>query len=305
MNQTAHSDETDAGGLWVPLTERRVLRVAGDEARGFLQNLVTCDLDDVDSDGAGYGALLTPQGKILFDFLIFAKDGAYLLDSHSSIAADLAKRLGFYKLRAKVEIADASDSWRVIATWGDVAPTGVSGIALPDPRLASFGHRVLAETGTGEAPRPSGFRESDEGAYHARRVAFALPEAPHDFQFGDAFPHDADMDDLHGVAFDKGCFVGQEVVSRMQHRGTARRRIVRVKADAPLPAPGSAVTAGGKAAGTLGTTDGAAGLAMVRLDRVEGARTRGEPILAGDVCIEAHLPAWATFVWPATAGGDA
>jgi hypothetical protein len=302
MTQTAANSDTETAGVCVPLAERRVLRVAGPEARGFLQNLLTCDLDDVDAEGAGYGALLTPQGKILFDFLIFAEGDAYLLDTHVSGAADLAKRLGFYKLRAKVEIADVSDDHQVLAVWGDDWPSDFSGIAVPDPRLAAFGMRILAKAGT---ELPAGFGQGDDGAYHARRVAFALPEAPHDFQPGEAFPHDADMDDLNGVAFDKGCFVGQEVVSRMQHRGTARRRIVRVEGDAPLPAPGSPVTAGGKAAGTLGTTDGARGLALVRLDRVQGARGRGEPVLAGEVAIEAQLPDWARFTWPETAGDDA
>jgi folate-binding protein YgfZ len=302
MNQTAPNSETDTVSVCVPLTDRQVIRVAGADARGFLQNLLTCDLDDVDADGAGYGALLTPQGKILFDFLVYAEDGAYLLDTHASGAADLARRLGFYKLRAKVEIADVSDDLQVLAAWGADWPSDFPGIAVPDPRLAVFGTRILARSG---ADVPAGFGRGDAGAYHARRVALALPEAPHDFQPGDAFPHDADMDDLHGVAFDKGCFVGQEVVSRMQHRGTARRRIVRVEADAPLPAPGSAVTAGGKAAGTLGTTDGASGLALVRLDRVHSARGRGEPVLAGEVPVEAQLPAWARFTWPDTAGGDA
>ncbi|SDT92794.1 folate-binding protein YgfZ [Stappia sp. ES.058] len=302
MNQTAPSNSSEPAGVCAPLTDRRVIRVAGADARGFLQNLLTCDLDDVDADGAGYGALLTPQGKILFDFLIFADADAYLLDTHVSGAADFAKRLGFYKLRAKVEIADVSDTFRVLAAWGGDVPADFPGIAVPDPRLTAFGARFLSRT---EANVPAGFSLADEGAYHARRVAFALPEAPHDFQPGDAFPHDADMDDLNGVAFDKGCFVGQEVVSRMQHRGTARRRIVRVAADAPLPAPGSAIIAGGKTSGTLGTTDGSAGLALVRLDRVQNARARGEPILAGEVDIEASLPDWATFVWPETPGNGA
>ena len=302
MTQTEPNSDTETPGVCVSLTDRRVLRVAGADARGVLQNLLTCDLDDVDAEGAGYGALLTPQGKILFDFLVFAEGDAYLLDTHVSGAADLAKRLGFYKLRAKVEIVDVSDDYQVLAAWGRDWPSDIPGIAVPDPRLAAFGTRILAKAG---ADLPAGFERGDDGAYHARRVALALPEAPHDFQPGDAFPHDADMDDLHGVAFDKGCFVGQEVVSRMQHRGTARRRIVRVEGDAPLPAPGSPVTAGGKAAGTLGTTDGASGLALVRLDRVHSARGRGEPVLAGEVTIEARLPDWARFTWPETAGDDA
>jgi len=297
--------DTATTGTVVHLKDRAVLRVAGPEAHGFLQNLLTCDFEAIDRTGAGYGALLTPQGKILFDFLVFPgapdEDGnaAYLFDVAADVAADLAKRLTFYKLRSKVGIADVSEGTAVLAAWGAPWDDALPGRAFADPRLPAFGLRVLApaDAVTGDTP-PAGFAWGHASAYHARRVALGLPESPVDFALGDSFPHDADMDDLHGVAFDKGCFVGQEVVSRMQHRGTARRRIIQVAGDAALPAPGTEIVAGAKPAGTLGTVDGTRGLALVRLDRIASARAKGEAVTADGVALTAELPDWARFTWP-------
>lgn len=293
-NQPAPTDEGDRA--FVSLPSRAVLRVAGADAHGFLQNLLTCDMDDVDAEGAGYGALLTPQGKILFDFLVLADEAGYLLDTAQETASDFARRLGFYKLRSKVEIADVSETHKVAAAFGP-KPEAEGCLVVADPRLAGFGWRVIGPPAVVDALAAGG----TEAQYHARRVAAGVPEAPFDFALGDAFPHDADMDDLNGVAFDKGCFIGQEVVSRMRHRGTARRRIIKVTGTADLPAPGTEILAGEKPAGTLGTVHGSAGLALVRLDRIAQARTRGEPVTAGGVQLEPALPDFARFTWPETA----
>ena len=292
-NEQAAAD--DGQSRLVLLPSRAVIRVAGVEAHGFLQNLLTCDMDDVDADGAGYGALLTPQGKILFDFLVIADDGGYLLDTQQETGADFARRLGFYKLRSKVEIADVSETLKVAAAFGP-KPEAEGCIVVADPRLAGFGWRVIGPPAAVDALATG----ESEASYHARRVAFGVPEAPFDFALGDAFPHDADMDDLNGVAFDKGCFIGQEVVSRMRHRGTARRRIIKVTGASALPAPGTEILAGEKPAGTLGTVDGNAGLALVRLDRIAQAAARGEQVAAGGVALQLTLPDFATFTWPET-----
>jgi folate-binding protein YgfZ len=293
-NQPAPTDEGDRA--FVSLPSRAVLRVAGADAHGFLQNLLTCDMDDVDAERAGYGALLTPQGKILFDFLVLADEAGYLLDTAQEPASDFARRLGFYKLRSKVEIADVSETCKVAASFGQ-KPEADGCIAVADPRLAGFGWRVFGPPAVIDALATG----ETETTYHARRVAAGVPEAPFDFALGDAFPHDADMDDLNGVAFDKGCFIGQEVVSRMRHRGTARRRIIKVAGERDLPASGTEILAGDKPAGTLGTIDGSAGLALVRLDRIAQARARGEPVTAGGVPLEPALPDFARFTWPETA----
>ncbi len=207
------------------LVDRGVVRVSGLDAKAFLDNLVTCDLEKVTPETARLGALLTPQGKILFDFILFEAPadmgGGYYLDVLTVHAAELVKRLGFYKLRAKVAIEDFSGSLAVIAGWDSPKPADETGLVSTDPRLAALGWRAIVAAD--DVPE---FATGTAAAYHARRIGLGVPEGGRDFLFGDAFPHEALMDQLYGVDFDKGCYVGQEVVSRMEHRGTARTRIV-------------------------------------------------------------------------------
>ena len=209
----------------VHLADRGVVRVSGEDAKTFLDNLITCDLDRVSPHTARFGALLTPQGKILFDFLVFQAPedigGAYYLDVLKVYAPDLAKRLGFYKLRAKVAVEDLSESLGIVAGWDAPRPDDEAGLVVEDPRLPALGWRAMVAS-----QDAAEFARDPAEAYHAHRIRLGVPEGGRDFLFGDAFPHEALMDQLNGVDFDKGCYVGQEVVSRMQHRGTARTRIV-------------------------------------------------------------------------------
>jgi folate-binding protein YgfZ len=284
------------------LADRGVVRVAGEDAKSFLDGLVTCDLDRVAPGRPRYGGLLTPQGKILFDFIVFqAEDGGYLLDCAKANAVDLARRLGFYKLRAKVAVADLSDTFAVVAGWGDTPTPAAAVVAAGDPRLAVLGWRAIVARDFAPPITAGG----DE-AFHAHRIALGMPEGGKDFVFGDAFPHEALMDQLHGVDFDKGCYVGQEVVSRMQHRGTARTRIVPlVYRDGPAAAPGAEVTAGERAVGTTGSAAGGRGLAMIRLDRAADALAAGETIRAGGRRVRLEKPAWITFEVPSEAATPA
>jgi folate-binding protein YgfZ len=261
---------------------------------------VTADVERVTADTAGYGGLLTPQGKILFDFIIYRTDEGFLLDTPRASAADLAKRLAFYRLRAKVTIDDLSDSHRVIAAWGSgEKPTGPI-VFVPDPRLAALGFRAVAPASV--TPDIPGWRLADADAYHAHRIVLGVPEGGVDFAYGQSFPHDADMDQLGGVDVQKGCYVGQEVVSRMEHRGTARRRIVVARAAAPLPAAGTPIAAGGRALGELASVSGNSGLARVRIDRVKEAVDAGVPVQAAGVALSLAIPDWAQFEW--SAGGS-
>jgi folate-binding protein YgfZ len=168
-----------------------------------------------------------------------------------------------------------------------------------DPRVAELGSRWVA---------PAGSVAADASAedWHRHRVALAVPEGGVDFAFGDAFPHDAAMDSLNGIAFDKGCFIGQEVVSRMRHRGTARRRIVAIRAEGELPEIGAEINAGERPLGRLGSSADGRGIGLVRLDRTQAALGMGLPVRAGPVAISVTLPSWATYDWPpsATAGED-
>ncbi|MFL5189136.1 MAG: YgfZ/GcvT domain-containing protein [Microvirga sp.] len=285
----------------VHLADRGVVRVSGEDAKSFLDNLITCDLDRVSAHTARLGALLTPQGKILFDFIVFQAPqeigGAYYLDVLKVFAPDLAKRLGFYKLRAKVAVEDLSESLAIVAGWDATRPDDEAGLVVEDPRLPALGWRALVA-----AQDAAEFGKDPAEAYHAHRIALGVPEGGRDFLFGDAFPHEALMDQLNGVDFDKGCYVGQEVVSRMQHRGSARTRIVSVIYEDGFTAePWSDVTAGARHLGKVGTGANGRGLVMVRLDRLADALAAGETIRAGGMPVRIEKPDWVRFAFPGEA----
>ncbi|RYC17815.1 CAF17-like 4Fe-4S cluster assembly/insertion protein YgfZ [Ciceribacter ferrooxidans] len=270
------------------LPDRALIRVSGPEAEHFLQNLVTTDVAALPAGEARPGALLTPQGKILFDFLISRDGDGFLLETAAGQQADLVKRLTMYKLRSAVTIA-AEPEAGVTVSWGEERDTA----ALLDKRFAIAG-AVLGR-------RPGRHAGEDDSAYLDLRIAAGIAESGADFALQDAFPHDVLMDRNGGVGFKKGCYVGQEVVSRMQHRGTARRRVVLIGGEAALPAPGTEITAGGKPVGTLGSVHGARGLAIVRIDRVGEALATGVPVLAGETALTVDLPAWSGLDFPTVA----
>jgi len=264
------------------LRDRGVVSVQGEEAASFLQGLLTNDVEALTVGEARYAALLTPQGKILFDMLVArapAKVGqSFFVDCAAQQSAELTKRLGFYKLRARVVVADASHAHGVVAAWGAQLAAAPEGFRYVDPRDPRLGLRLILPRETAEA-----VGDADLPAYESLRVSLGIPKGGVDFAYGDAFPHDADLDLLNGVDFQKGCFVGQEVVSRMKHRGTARKRIVRVTLSGDAPPPGAAVLDGELAVGSLGSSVGREALAMLRLDRVEDAKAAGRPLSAGGV----------------------
>ena len=279
------------------LPDRGVIRVTSEEAAKFLQGLVTCDVTAIPEGEARFGALLTPQGKIVVDFLVFAAPegigGGFLIDAPRALAADLAKKLAFYRLRAKVAVEDQSDQLGVTAFWGKDDRPAVGGVVARDPRHPALGWRMIA-------PLPLEI-VADAGAYDAHRIRLGIPEGGRDFIYGDTFPHEADMDQLAGVDFHKGCYVGQEVVSRMQHRGTARTRVIPVAFPDFPPMEGLDVTAGDKTIGVMGSAAEGHGLAKLRLDRVADALAAGEPITAGGIAISPRKPDWARFDWPGEA----
>jgi folate-binding protein YgfZ len=276
------------------LPDRGVVKVSGHDARDFLNGLVTSDLTLLAPHLGRFGALLTPQGKITVDFLITeapaGHGGGFLIDCPRALAQGLADKLGFYKLRAKVAVENLSDSLGVLAAWdGDFAV--LPDLAFADPRRAALGWRILVpEELAQKVADLIGAELVDSAAYDAHRIASGVPRGGLDFMYGDAFPHETNMDRLHGVDFDKGCYVGQEVVSRMQHRGTARTRTIRVILDGASPAPGEAILAGDKSVGTMGSTAGANGLALVRIDRVADALDAGTPLTSGGLALHLTEP---------------
>jgi folate-binding protein YgfZ len=276
------------------LPDRGVVKVSGEAARDFLNGLVTTDVTLLRPGLGGFGALLTPQGKIVVDFLITeapsGHGGGFLIDCPRALTQALADKLGFYKLRAKVGIENLSDSLGVLAAWdGDFAVK--PDLAFADPRNAALGWRILVPAELAQkAADLIGADLVDSAAYDAHRIAAGVPRGGLDFTYGDAFPHETNMDRLHGVDFDKGCYVGQEVVSRMQHRGTARTRTVRVVLEDFSPEPGTTVLAGDKAIGTMGSAAGHNGLALIRIDRAADALAAGLPLISGGLAIRLADP---------------
>jgi folate-binding protein YgfZ len=271
------------------LSDRGVVKVIGDDARNFLNNLVTTELADVKPGIAKFGALLTPQGKIVADFLITeapaGHGGGFLLDCAGALAGMLATKLGFYKLRAKVAVDNLSDNLGVLAVWGGT-PSLLPDLAYPDPRNAGLGWRVLVPADlAGKLAASLGAESVAAEVYDAHRIACGVPRGGVDFAYGDAFPHETNMDRLHGVDFDKGCYIGQEVVSRMEHRGTARTRTVRVAVDGFGPEPGIDVMAGDRAVGKMGSSSDGKGLAVLRIDKVGEALKASRPLSAGGVTV--------------------
>ena len=266
------------------LTDRGVVRVSGEDAASFLQGLLTNDVEALKAGEARYAGLLTPQGKILFDMIVVRvpedRGSGFLIDCAAVQAAELARRLGFYKLRAKVAIADESaglGGGRVLGR-GARRPEGRPVYADPrDPRLGSRAivSRADAETiGTAHL-----------ATYEALRIDAVAPKGGVDFAYGDAFPHDVNFDLLNGVDFHKGCYVGQEVVSRMKHRGSGRKRVARVILAAEAPPPGTPVVDGELPVGTLGSSSGREALALLRLDRVEEAKAAGRTLSAAGAAL--------------------
>lgn len=279
------------------LPDRALVTVAGAEATTLLQGVITCNVETLGDAEARLGALLTPQGKIQFDFLISRIPEGYRLDVATDQAAGLAKRLTLYRLRAKAAIA-VDPTVAIAAAW-DGGATAAAVERVADSRVAELGARLYAAQGAFSA-------DAAEDAYHAHRIRLGVPEGGRDFPFGDAFPHEALMDQLGGVDFRKGCYVGQEVVSRMQHRGTARTRILPATyPEGEAAAPGSEITAGQKVLGVAASRAGGRGLVMLRLDRLADAVAVGEPLRAENKVLGVERPAFASFAMPGALGAAA
>lgn len=294
-----HSDSTfmKAQNL-APLPERSIVRVSGEDANKLLQGLVSNDMELLESAPAMHAALLSPQGKILFEFFVVSAGKDFLLETAAAQAASLLKRLQLYKLRAKVEIADAAADYRVFGLWGEFAIEacrGLGRIAFIDPRLAKLGARIIADCKlAAELPAALGEATASASDWHAHRIDLGVPEADRDYPLGDTFLHEANFDQLAGVSFSKGCFVGQEVASRMQHRGGGRKRVVPVEGTAALT-PNSPVMAGTLSLGSVGSVHGGRGLALIRLDRAAEALAAGSVLTAGAIPIRLIKPAWGSF----------
>jgi tRNA-modifying protein YgfZ len=246
-------------------SDRAVLRLSGADARDFLQGLVTNDIRGLER-GPVYAAILSPQGKYLFDFVLSGDGEGILLDVKADRAGALAQRLGLYRLRAKVEIA--ATGLAVVLGTGP-APPG----AAMDPRDDALGWRLLTADPQGAL---AGIEPLDPAAWHALRVARGVPETGVELVPEDTYILEAGFERLNGVDFRKGCYVGQEVTARMKHKTELRKGLARVRVEGTPPPPGTEIVADGKPAGTLYSVADGLGLAHLRFDRASGEMAAGE-----------------------------
>lgn len=277
--------ETEPSPAFAVLTGRATLRLEGADARPFLQGLVSNDVMRADARTAVFAALLTPQGKVLFDLLISGQGTGLRLECAADRAEALAATLQRYRLRAKVTIAPGEEA--VAALWGTKTlpplPEGVA--AFADPRLAAMGFRLYGPPAELESPPPGTFAATASG-YLAHRLAEGVPEGACDLVPEQAFLLECNAEELHGVDFRKGCYVGQELTARMKHRGTARRRILLISGAEALPPPGTAILEGAREIGVLHSRLGGQGLGTVRLDRL----AEGGAFTAGGIGISITAP---------------
>jgi folate-binding protein YgfZ len=285
---------------FVVLEDRGILAVSGPDSRAFLQGLVSNDVEKVSPDRAVYAALLTAQGKYLHDFIMAGTGDAIWLDAEAARLADLKRRLSMYRLRAKVAIDDLPDL-AVPAVFGDGAPAALGlpetagaarafgeGLAFVDPRLTALGARViLPRDRIRGALAEAGLAEADFAAYDRHRLALGIPDGSRDLVLEKSILLESGFDELNGVDWQKGCYIGQELTARTKYRGLIKKRLFPVRIDGPAP-PDTEVTFGGKDAGEMRSSRDGLGLALLRLDAVAA----GQPLSAGRATLTPMQPDW-------------
>jgi folate-binding protein YgfZ len=292
---------------YVPLPDRGVLALHGGDVRPFLQGLISNDVAHVRDDRAAYGALLTPQGKFLFDFFIAQDADQLLLETEAARLAELHRRLLMYRLRSKVDVEDCSARFAVAAVMGDdparaldlpglpgAARTLEQGVVFIDPRWPRLGARALLPKDTAGATLAAlGFQAVEREAYERLRLTLGVPDGSRDLVVEKATLLESGFEELNGVDFAKGCFVGQELTARMKYRGLVRKRLLPVTFTGPPPPPGTVIRLGEREAGEMRSGIDGQGLALLRLEHVEKAKLDGTPLMAGDTEILPVAPAWA------------
>jgi folate-binding protein YgfZ len=258
-----------------PLSGRAVLQISGPDRISYLNGLVSNDVTRAAPGTAIWAAMLTAQGRYFADFFIHSWEATLLLDLPASLAASVLPKLQRHKLRANVAFADVSGDWHHYAAWGD-APRSAD-IATPDPRLPKAGHRLLSRT-------PLDITDSAEN-YAAHRIALGLPDGPPDLEPDKTLLLEAGFDELHGIDWQKGCYMGQELTARTKYRGLVKRRLIPVSLSEPA-APETPILSEGEAVGTLRSVAGGLALAMLRLDSL------AKPLIAGNALLSIHQPAW-------------
>jgi folate-binding protein YgfZ len=294
---------------YVMLDGRGVLAIEGEDARVFLQGLISNDIEKATEDNAIYAALLTPQGKYLFDFTIVQQGERLLLEAEASRLQALSQRLSMYKLRAKVDITDVSDEIAAIALLG---AEGISAFNLPDergaatrlddgvvfvdPRLNALGARALLPTSSARTILETrGLKAVDLSEYDMLRLQLGIPEGSQDLAVDKSTLLESGFEELNGVDFEKGCFVGQELTARMKYRALVKKRLMPVAFEGEPPASGAAIKAGDREIGEIRSADDGWGLALLRLDRLADVTDQGETLMADGTAVTPKKPDWANF----------
>jgi folate-binding protein YgfZ len=289
----------DAFALWPE--DRALIRIEGPDARPFLQGIVSNDVNKVSPARAVYAALLTPQGKYLHDFFIVELGGALVIDCEAGRRDDLLRRLTRFKLRSKVSLALAPEGLAVALVYG---PGAISHLGLPaergsakaleggvvftDPRLAEIGARGILPAAARETLASFGIAPGKPEEYEALRLELGLPDGSRDLEIEKSILLENGFDELAGVDWDKGCYMGQELTARTHYRALIKKRLVPVRVDGPAPSPGTPVMAGGTEVGVMRSAHGAAGLALLKVETLGG----GAPLSAGQARIEPRKPFW-------------
>ncbi|NQU60568.1 MAG: folate-binding protein YgfZ [Rhodospirillales bacterium] len=295
------------------LEDRGILAISGEDRVSFLQGLVSNDVKKAGPGRAIYAALLTPQGKYLHDFFIVEQNGALLLDCEKARLEDLIKRLTLYKLRVDVTLQDRSDELTVAAIFGDgwaawakgaglpdspgaAAAFGEEGIVYADPRLADVGGRaIVLANGAEMAFESADFKTASAADYDRLRLQLGLPDGSRDMIVEKSILLESGFDELGGVDWDKGCYMGQELTARTKYRGLVKKRLMPVTFDGPPPAPATPIMLGEKEAGevrsSVATEDGGVGLALMRLEAIEDVSAK---LIADGVSVAPSKPGWMT-----------
>ena len=282
------------------LDERRILLVTGIDAPHFLERLITTDVEQIKEHELFPGALLSPQGKVLFDFLIARIDNGYLIDISNDLADNFKKRLTLYKLRSKVEITESLEHV-IRVSWQKDSPFSENDSTFVDKRFPDK-EKVLRNYSKILPPAPVSTELMKQ--WDILRLQHGVAESGKDFAPGDVFPHDINYDQIGAISYKKGCYIGQEVVSRMHHRGTARKRMLVATSDDMLP-PAGTIEGGGKPVGTLGTVVGNQASAIVRIDRVKAALDQKIPFSVSGKFLTLTIAPNMSYDFPAdTAEGE-
>ncbi len=291
---------------FVLLEDRGILAVSGADRRMFLQGLVSNDVEKVGPTQARYAALLTAQGKYLHDFMMIEFDGALWLEAEAERQSDLKRRLSIYRLRAKAAL-DERPELAVAVVFGKgalavmdlaehepgAARSFASGVAFVDPRLAALGVRcILPRVDIRGALEGAGLAETGFPAYDRLRLELGIPDGRRDLVPEKSILLEAGFDELNGVDWQKGCYIGQELTARTKYRGLIKKRLMPVEIDGLAPAPGTIVTADGREVGEIRSSCDRLGLALLRIEPV----MQGKPLKAGTATVVASTPSWMRLV---------